>query len=292
MPTRTPPHAPDSAESTEKPPANPPAKARRTAKPKTVKDTSAAKPAPAKPAPATPKPKKPPSARKASTRAKATAPATGRFITLEGGEGAGKSTQVRRLLERLQAAGIDAVGTREPGGSTGAEIMRHLILSGAAKPLGPLAEATLFAAARADHLDATIRPALARGAVVVCDRFADSTRVYQGALGNVDPRLIAALEQVTVGETRPDLTLILDLPAEEGLARAAARSGQGADRFESEGLAFHRALRAAFRALAANEPERCVLIDASGTPEAVEEAIWQAVSTRLKLPAPRRRRRT
>ena len=170
--------------------------------------------------------------------------------------------------------------------------MRHLILSGAAKPLGPLAEATLFAAARADHLDATIRPALARGAWVVCDRFADSTRVYQGALGNVDPRLIAALEQVTVGETRPDLTLILDLPAEEGLARAAARSGQGADRFESEGLAFHRALREAFRALAAEEPARCVLIDASGTLEAVEEAIWQAVSTRLKLPAPRRRRRT
>lgn len=287
MPTRTPPHAPDSAESTEKAPANPPAKPRRTAKPKTVKDTSAAKPAPA-----ASKAKKPPAARKAATRAKAAAPATGRFITLEGGEGAGKSTQVRRLLERLQAAGIDAVGTREPGGSTGAEIMRHLILSGAAKPLGPLAEATLFAAARADHLDATIRPALARGAVVVCDRFADSTRVYQGALGNVDPRLIAALEQVTVGETRPDLTLILDLPAEEGLARAAARSGQGADRFESEGLAFHRALRAAFRALAESEPARCVLIDASGTPEAVEEAIWQAVSTRLKLPSPRRRRRT
>ncbi|WP_421700868.1 dTMP kinase [Ancylobacter sp.] len=213
-------------------------------------------------------------------------------MTLEGGEGAGKSTQVLRLLERLRAAGIDAVGTREPGGSTGAEIMRHLILSGAAKPLGPLAEATLFAAARADHLDATIRPALARGVWVVCDRFADSTRVYQGALGNVDPRLIAALEQVTVGETRPDLTLILDLPAEEGLARAAARSGQGADRFESEGLAFHCALREAFRALAADEPARCVLIDASGTPEAVEEAIWQAVSTRLKLPAPRRRRRT
>ncbi|WP_425107489.1 dTMP kinase [Ancylobacter sp.] len=288
MPTRTPPHAPDSADSTEKPPANPPAKPRRTTKPKTAKETSAAEPAPAKPAP-----KKTPAPRKASTRvAKATAPVPGRFITFEGGEGAGKSTQVRRLLARLQAAGIDAVGTREPGGSTGAEIMRHLILSGAAKPLGPLAEATLFAAARADHLDATIGPALARGAWVVCDRFADSTRVYQGALGNVDPRLIAALEQVTVGETRPDLTLILDLPAEEGLARAAARSGQGADRFESEGLAFHRALREAFRALAADEPARCVLIDASGTPEAVEEAIWQAVSTRLKLPAPRRRRRT
>ncbi|WP_245516191.1 dTMP kinase [Ancylobacter aquaticus] len=215
----------------------------------------------------------------------------GRFITLEGGEGAGKSTQLRRLLARLKAAGIDAIGTREPGGSTGAEIIRHLILSGAAKPLGPLAEATLFAAARADHLDATIRPALTRGAWVVCDRFADSTRVYQGALGNVDPRLIAALEEVTVGETRPDLTLILDLPAEEGLARAAARSGRDADRFESEGLSFHRALRDAFRALAASEPGRCVLIDASGDVDGVEEAIWKAVSTHLKPPAPRRRRR-
>ncbi|WP_428033056.1 dTMP kinase [Ancylobacter sp.] len=219
-------------------------------------------------------------------------PPPGRFITFEGGEGAGKSTQVRRLRERLQELGIDAVATREPGGSTGAEIIRHLILSGAAKPLGPLAEAALFAAARADHLDATIRPALARGAWVVCDRFADSTRVYQGALGNVDPGLIAALEEVTVGETRPDLTIILDLPAEEGLARAAARSGRNADRFESEGLSFHRSLREAFRALAAREPERCVLVDAGADADAVAEAIWTHVSERLKPPAPHRKRRT
>lgn len=287
MPTRTTPPSdtPVPANSPGKPPAKRAAKAgsagvKTKAKPP-AKSPAKAKKGPASKAAATP-----------ATRAAAKPVAPGRFITLEGGEGAGKSTQVRRLLARLQAAGIDAVGTREPGGSTGAEIMRHLILSGAAKPLGPLAEATLFAAARADHLDATIRPALARGAWVVCDRFADSTRVYQGALGNVDPRLIAALEEVTVGETRPDLTLILDLPAEEGLARAAARSGRDADRFESEGLSFHRALREAFRALALSEPERCVLIDASGTAEAVEEAIWQAVSTRLKLPAPRRRRRT
>lgn len=287
MPTRTTP--PSDTPVPAKSPAKPPAK--RTAKAGSAGVKAKAKP-PAKP-PA--KAKKGPASKAAATpatRAAAKPVAPGRFITLEGGEGAGKSTQLRRLLARLQAAGIDAVGTREPGGSTGAEIMRHLILSGAAKPLGPLAEATLFAAARADHLDATIRPALARGAWVVCDRFADSTRVYQGALGNVDPRLIAALEEVTVGETRPDLTLILDLPAEEGLARAAARSGRDADRFESEGLSFHRALCEAFRALALSEPERCLLIDASGTAEAVEEAIWQAVSTRLKLPAPRRRRRT
>ncbi len=212
----------------------------------------------------------------------------GRFITFEGGEGAGKSTQVRRLQERLASMGIDAVATREPGGSTGAEIVRHLILSGAAKPLGPLAEAALFAAARADHLDATIRPALARGAWVVCDRFADSTRVYQGALGNIDPRLIAALETVTVGETKPDLTIILDIPAEEGLARATARSGIAADRFESEGLSFHRSLRAAFRELAEAEPERCVLIDARGDADTVAGAVWSAVRQRLK-PVARRR---
>lgn len=207
--------------------------------------------------------------------------AQGRFITFEGGEGAGKSTQVRRLRERLGALGIDAVATREPGGSTGAEIVRHLILSGAAKPLGPLAEAALFAAARADHLDATIRPALARGSWVICDRFADSTRVYQGVLGNVDPLLIAELEAVTVGDTRPDLTLVLDLPAEEGLTRAAARSGAGADRFESESLSFHRRLRDAFRELAAREPARCVLIDARADVDAVAESVWQAVGERL-----------
>lgn len=281
MPARTPPspHAstpaspPNRSESTRK--ARAPAKAEP--KPAKAKKKTAAKSAPgsaAKPAP---------------KRAVSTGP--GRFITFEGGEGAGKSTQVRRLLERLQGLGIDAVVTREPGGSTGAEIMRHLILSGAAKPLGPLAEAALFAAARADHLDATIRPALARGAWVVCDRFADSTRVYQGTLGDVDPGLIAALEAVTVGDTRPDLTLILDLPAEVGLARAAARSGSNADRFESEGLNFHRRLREAFRALAAREPERCVLIDAGAGVDTVAEAIWEAVSSRLKPPAPRRRRR-
>jgi len=207
----------------------------------------------------------------------------GRFITFEGGEGAGKSTQVRRLSERLTAHGIDVVATREPGGSPGAEIVRHLLLSGAAKPLGPLAEAALFAAARADHLDVTIRPSLDRGSWVISDRFADSTRVYQGALGNVDPKLIAALEALTVGETRPDLTLVLDVPADEGLARATARSGAGADRFESESLNFHRHLREAFRDLAMREPERCVLIDGRLDADAVAEAIWSAVTMRLSI---------
>jgi len=213
----------------------------------------------------------------------------GRFITFEGGEGAGKSTQVRRLAERLAERGLDVVTTREPGGSPGAEIIRHVLLAGAAKPLGPLAEATLFAAARADHLDVTIRPALARGAWVICDRFADSTRAYQGAQGGIDGRLLDALETATVGETRPDLTLLLDVPAEEGLARAATRSGVGADRFESEGLSFHRNLRAAFLDIATREPERCVVIDGRAAPDIVAEAVWQAVSERLTVPKPRRR---
>lgn len=205
----------------------------------------------------------------------------GRFITFEGGEGAGKSTQVRRLAARLAELGVSVVLTREPGGSPGAEAIRHVLLAGAAKPLGALAETALFAAARADHLDMTIRPALARGAWVISDRFADSTRAYQGASGRVSTELIESLEQITVGETRPDLTIILDIPAEEGLARAAARSGPGADRFESESIGFHRALRERFLAIAAREPERCVVIDARQRPDSVAEAIWRTVEQRL-----------
>lgn len=211
-----------------------------------------------------------------------------RFITFEGGEGAGKSTQVRRLGERLRSIGIEVVTTREPGGSPGAEAVRHVLLSGAAKPLGPVTEAMLFAAARADHVESTIRPALERGAFVICDRFVDSTRVYQGALGNVDPRLIRALERVSVGPTMPDLTIVLDLPAEEGLKRAADRSGAAADRFESEDVAFHRNLREAFQELAEREPERCVLVDAGADADTVADAVWRVVEARLmKEPAVR-----
>ena len=207
----------------------------------------------------------------------------GRFITLEGGEGAGKSTQQKIILSRLAALGIDAIGTREPGGSPHAEALRGILLSGAAAPLGAMAEALLFSAARIDHLDTKIRPALAKDTWVVCDRFSDSTRVYQGALGNIDPRLIRALERVTLGNTRPDLTLILDLPPELGLARAAARRGKGeaADRFEAEAMAFHRGLRASFREIAAAEPERCALIDASGNVAEVGGRIWEAIAKRL-----------
>ena len=206
----------------------------------------------------------------------------GKFITFEGGEGSGKSTQASMLAQRLNSMGIGVRQTREPGGSPGAEIIRHVILSGAAKPLGPDAEAMLFAAAREDHLTNTIRPALERGQWVICDRFADSTRVYQGVLGHVDARLIKSLERITVGDTKPDLTFILDLPAAQGLARASARRGATeADRFEAETLAFHEKLRDAYRELAANEPERCFLINSDESRHVVAEKIWTIVNVRL-----------
>src|SRR5262249_35404897 len=171
----------------------------------------------------------------------------GRFITFEGGEGTGKSTQATMLADRLKAFGLGVVVTREPGGSPGAEAVRHVLLSGAAQPLGPHAEAILFAAARDDHVRQLIRPALASGRWVVCDRFADSTRIYQGVLGNVDPRVIRSLERIAVGDTTPDVTCILDVPATVGLKRAALRRGRGGpDRFEAETLEFHDRLREAY----------------------------------------------
>jgi dTMP kinase len=206
----------------------------------------------------------------------------GKFITFEGGEGTGKSTQAKLLADRLSVLGIGVKLTREPGGSPGAEIIRHVLLSGAAKPLGAEAEAMLFAAAREDHLTQTIRPALERGDWVVCDRFADSTRVYQGVLGHVDSRLIKRLEKITVGETGPDLTIVLDVPAEIGLARAEARRGQAhSDRFESEDLEFHNRLRDAYRQLAIDEPDRCVLIDAAEPQDRVTERVWAVVNRKL-----------
>jgi dTMP kinase len=209
-------------------------------------------------------------------------PVRGQFITFEGGEGAGKSTQASLLAERLRKLGIGVELTREPGGSPGAEIIRYVLLSGAAKPLGAEIETMLFAAARDEHLNNTIRPALARGHWVICDRFADSTRVYQGALGEVDPRMIRALERLTVGRTKPSLTFILDLPPEIGLKRASKRRGQGqADRFEQENLAFHQKLREAFRKIAQEEPERCVLLDATEEPDYIADQIWRAVEERL-----------
>jgi dTMP kinase len=206
----------------------------------------------------------------------------GKFITFEGGEGAGKSTQVALLEKRLSSAGTRVVQTREPGGSPGAEIIRHVLLSGAAKRFGAETEALLFAAARADHLDTVIKPALRAGQWVICDRFIDSTRVYQGLVGNVDLPFILGLERVTVADCQPDLTFILDLPAEIGLARAQARRGGGsADRFETEDLAYHQALNTGFRAIAAEETQRCVMIDANRQQERIAAEIWEIVCQRL-----------
>lgn len=206
----------------------------------------------------------------------------GWFITFEGGEGAGKSTQIGLLGARLKAIGRDVVVTREPGGSAGGEAVRHVLLSGAAERYGPSMEAVLFAAGRADHVDSVIRPAVERGADVLCDRFMDSSRVYQGVTGDLDPAFMRALERVTVAGMIPDLTLILDLPSEEGLRRAHARRGDDApDRYEKEEADIHRRRREAYLDIARAEPERCVVIDASGQSEAVASLIWAAVESRL-----------
>jgi dTMP kinase len=207
----------------------------------------------------------------------------GRFITLEGGEGAGKSVQAKVLEGRLAALGLNVMRTREPGGSPGGEALREAILTGFAADFGAAAQALLFAAARVEHLDKTILPALGSGAWVVSDRFADSTRAYQGAAGDLPPDFIAGLERLTVGAARPDLTLILDLAPEVGLERAAKRrQGRGgADRFESESLAFHQTLRRAFLDIAAAEPLRCVVIEGGESEAEVAAAIWAAVEASL-----------
>lgn len=206
----------------------------------------------------------------------------GRFITFEGGEGAGKSTQVQRLAARLKGAGREVVTTREPGGSPGAESIRDIVLRGDADRWSPVTETLLMYAARRDHIERVIRPALERGGWVVCDRFADSTRAYQGAAGGVDMGLISALEIYVLEAVRPDLTLVFDVPAEVGLERAHARAGAEM-RFESKGMAFHERLRESFRAIAEAEPDRCAIIDAAKPIEAVEKAVWAAVSGRLAV---------
>lgn len=208
----------------------------------------------------------------------------GKFITFEGGDGAGKSTQLRLLVARLAGEGIAAVVTREPGGTPTAETIRKVLLSGKVKSLGAEAEALLFAAARADHVDRLIRPALAAGEWVLCDRFFDSTRVYQGAIGGVDAGQLDALERVAVGRNRPDLTLMLDVPAEVGLSRVKARleeSGGVPDRFESDEIDLQQRRRQAFLDIAAANPGRCVIIDANRDEGAVAEDIWRAVESRL-----------
>ena len=204
----------------------------------------------------------------------------GRFITFEGGEGTGKSTQVARLVERLRARDLEVVQTREPGGSQGAEEIRNLALNGDAGRWSPMTETLLMFAARSDHLERTIRPALEAGRWVVCDRFADSSRAYQGVGGGTPAAFIETLDAAIVEATQPDLTLIFDLPVEVGLERAFGR-GLLETRFESKGLEFHERLRQGFLDIAAAHPQRCVVIDADGDQDAVEARVWAAVEGRL-----------
>lgn len=210
---------------------------------------------------------------------------SGFFITFEGGEGAGKSTQIVRLAERLRALGHEVVVSREPGGSPGAEAVRHVLLSGAAEPFGPVMEAVLFAAARSDHVEQVIRPAVERGAIVLVDRFLDSSRVYQGVTGGLDPVFMASLERVAINGMMPDVTIILDLDPEEGLRRAAARRGESEtpDRFEKETVDIHRRRRDAYLAIAAAEPARCVVVDAAAPEAAVEAAVADAVLAAMEI---------
>ncbi|WFS02432.1 dTMP kinase [Rhizobium tumorigenes] len=209
---------------------------------------------------------------------------TGLFISFEGGEGAGKSTQIRLLAEALTASGRHVLVTREPGGSPGAEAVRHVLLSGAAEAFGTRMEAILFAAARNDHVEEVIRPALAQGKIVLCDRFMDSSRVYQGVTGNLEPDFIEALQRIAVDGVVPDCTLILDLPASVGLERAHRRGAATTsepDRFEKEEMETHEKRREAFLDIAAGDPQRCHVIDALHAPGEIAARILAIVSKRL-----------
>lgn len=200
------------------------------------------------------------------------------FITFEGGEGTGKSTHCRLLAERLRSLRRPVTLTREPGGSPAAEQVRSLLVSGATNRWSSEAEALLNYAARDSHLRETIRPALGRGEIVICDRFIDSTRAYQGFAGGCDMALIDMLERQIVGTDRPHLTLVFDLDTAMGLERAGGRGTAGEDRFERKGIAFHQRLRDGFLSIAKAEPDRCKVIDVSGSVEATAEAVWSHVS--------------
>ena len=201
----------------------------------------------------------------------------GQFITLEGGEGVGKSTQAARLAAALRTRGIDVVETREPGGSAGAEAVRALLLEGEGARWTARGEALLFAAARADHVARTIRPALDAGKWVVCDRFVDSSLAYQGGADGLGDDAIMLLHSVGSEELMPDRTLLLALPAEEAAARAKRRDRAGADRFGARDADYHERVASAFETLALNEPERFRRVDARGTPEEVTARMLAAL---------------
>ena len=203
----------------------------------------------------------------------------GRFITLEGGEGVGKSTQVKALAEALRERGIDVLVTREPGGSDGAERIRELLLSGAEERWGARAEALLFAAARADHVEKTIRPALDAGRWVLCDRFTDSSLAYQGGAGGLGIETVRSINVLAVGDQFPDRTLVL--MAEEGSDRARVRDSGASDRIGGRPEDYHRKVDAAFRIIAAEEPERVKLVDASGSQEQVTGRLLDAIGDLL-----------
>ncbi|MBN8807405.1 MAG: dTMP kinase [Sphingomonas sp.] len=207
--------------------------------------------------------------------------APGRFLSIEGGEGAGKSTQIRLLADRLRAAGVEVLTTREPGGSPGAEAIRELLMHGAIERWSAHSEALLFAAARADHVEKTIRPAIGAGTWVLCDRFIDSSRAYQGVAGGIDDAAVLALHGFGSRGLLPDRTLVLEVSPEVGAERAAQRDGAAADRFAARGRAFHDDVAAAFRRFAKAEPDRVRLVDAGGSVDAVAEAVWDAVADLL-----------
>ncbi|TRW17990.1 dTMP kinase [Glacieibacterium frigidum] len=209
---------------------------------------------------------------------------SGKFITLEGGEGAGKSTQALRLAERLRGQGITVVTTREPGGSEGAEAVRALFVDGAPDRWSVAAEACLINAARADHVERLIRPALERGDWVICDRFVDSTLAYQGAGKGLADSALRSLHHIAAADLWPDLTVLLDLPFAEGLERARSRGGAG--RFEAHDTGFHGRVRAGFLQIAADEPARCRIVDSTGDADAVEAAVWAAVELLCQSHAP------
>lgn len=205
---------------------------------------------------------------------------TGRFVTFEGGEGGGKSTNLRMLAEALEAAGLTVVATREPGGSKGAEEIRKLLVEGAVDRWDRMSEALLHYAARRDHVERLIRPALERGDWVISDRFSDSTMAYQGYGHGLGREAIEQLHTLTVGDLKPDLTLILDLPVETGLVRAGSR-GDNETRYERMADGFHQRLRDGFLDIARREPSRCAVIDATASLETVQQAIRDAVADRL-----------